>query len=146
MSLHVTDYTLSACSAESAALLAVLHAEIFAGGEVWSSESFHEIFTIPGTQACLAHHDNIGLGMILYRVIAGEVEILTLGTVPAARRRGVARGLVQVAAQYGTVFLEVSVNNEGALALYGALGFEAVGHRKRYYRDGSDACVLRLTA
>ncbi|GBR44289.1 ribosomal-protein-alanine acetyltransferase [Neokomagataea tanensis NBRC 106556] len=131
---------------EAASVLAAMHAEVFAGGEIWSRESFHEIFTIPGTRAYCAHHGDLGLGLIVYRVIAGEVEILTLGTLSHARRRGVARRLVQEVLQYGTVFLEVSVQNTGAQALYHSLGFEVVGRRKRYYQDGSDATVLRRDA
>nr|WP_294915998.1 GNAT family N-acetyltransferase [uncultured Neokomagataea sp.] len=143
MSGHGEDYTLSECGAEAAPLLAAMHAEVFAGGEVWSRESFHEIFTIPGTRAYCAHRGDLGLGLIVYRVIAGEVEILTLGTLPQARRCGVGRRLVQEVLQYGTVFLEVSVHNMAAQTLYQSLGFEAVGYRKRYYQDGSDASVLR---
>ena len=39
--------------------------------------------------------------------------------------------------------LEVRLDNAGALALYHALGFEICGRRQGYYRDGSDALVLR---
>jgi len=40
-------------------------------------------------------------------------------------------------------FLEVRADNLGALALYRALAWEGVGRRRRYYRDGVDAVVLR---
>ncbi|QDH24432.1 GNAT family N-acetyltransferase [Neokomagataea tanensis] len=144
MSVPKPSFDLLSCGAEAAQVLAELHAEIFAGGEVWNAQAFSEIFSIPGTQAYLACDGDVPLGLILYRVIAGEVEILTIGTVTSARRRGVASGLVKAVQKYGTIFLEVSVQNQSALSLYSNLGFTVIGRRKRYYRDGSDASVLSL--
>lgn len=43
------------------------------------------------------------------------------------------------------VFLEVSVINAPACALYRSLGFEPTGLRKGYYHDGSDATLMRLS-
>ena len=42
------------------------------------------------------------------------------------------------------VFLEVSVGNLAAQALYRRFGFVEVGRRQRYYADLSDALVLRM--
>ena len=42
------------------------------------------------------------------------------------------------------VFLEVSIGNLAAQALYRRFGFVEVGRRKRYYADSSDALVLRM--
>jgi ribosomal-protein-alanine N-acetyltransferase len=43
------------------------------------------------------------------------------------------------------LFLEVSEVNAPARALYARAGAEEVGRRRRYYSDGSDALVLRIT-
>lgn len=40
------------------------------------------------------------------------------------------------------ILLEVSVENEAALALYQDLRFEVVGRRKAYYSDGTDAILM----
>jgi ribosomal-protein-alanine N-acetyltransferase len=42
------------------------------------------------------------------------------------------------------MLLEVSAANQAALALYEAAGFEEIDRRRRYYRDGTDAVVMRL--
>ncbi len=42
------------------------------------------------------------------------------------------------------MLLEVSARNGGALAFYAAAGFTEIDRRHRYYRDGSDAVVMRL--
>jgi ribosomal protein S18 acetylase RimI-like enzyme len=41
------------------------------------------------------------------------------------------------------MLLEVSAANTGALAFYAASGFVEIDRRPRYYRDGTDAVVLR---
>ena len=84
-------------------------------------------------------------GFLLVWVVAGEAEVLDIAVSPAYRRQGVAKELLnhlQVHAKVERVFLEVSKNNEPARALYETCGFEMVGERKGYYRDGSDALLL----
>ncbi len=45
------------------------------------------------------------------------------------------------------VYLEVRTDNEAAIALYKASGFDNVGVRKRYYRvSGADAYTMRRDA
>lgn len=67
-------------------------------------------------------------------VVDGDVQILKVGTDPAWRRRGIARELLaHVAADARnlgaqTVSLEVRAGNEGAQALYKALGLTPVGN------------------
>ena len=41
------------------------------------------------------------------------------------------------------MLLEVSAANGSAIAFYTAEGFAEIDRRRRYYRDGSDALVLR---
>jgi [ribosomal protein S18]-alanine N-acetyltransferase len=42
------------------------------------------------------------------------------------------------------IWLEVHAQNSSALALYSNLGFQEVGRRPKYYRDGGDAVLLTL--
>ena len=82
-------------------------------------------------------------------VVDGDVQILKVGTDPAWRRRGIARELLahvavdarNLGAQ--TVSLEVRAGNEGAQALYKALGLTPVGTRPRYYSDREDALIMQ---
>ena len=82
-------------------------------------------------------------------VVDGDVQILKVGTDPAWRRRGIARELLaHVAADARnlgaqTVSLEARAGNEGAQALYKALGLAPVGTRPRYYSDREDALIMQ---
>ncbi|PZS26456.1 MAG: ribosomal-protein-alanine N-acetyltransferase [Pseudonocardiales bacterium] len=90
------------------------------------------------------------LGWAGVMVIADSAEILTVGVIPGARRRGIARqlldGLLAEARRRGVVeaFLEVRIDNEAAQSLYAREGFVQVGVRPGYYDGGRvDAVVMR---
>jgi ribosomal-protein-alanine N-acetyltransferase len=85
------------------------------------------------------------------RVLGHEAEILTVGVVPSARRRGIARlmldELLREAQNRGAheVFLETRVDNVAAKTLYETRGFVVVGRRRGYYDHGRvDALSLQL--
>jgi ribosomal-protein-alanine N-acetyltransferase len=91
-------------------------------------------------------------GLILVRVAADEAEVLTFCVAEGARRRGLGTALLEAACEMAQsregaqMFLEVSEDNPGAMALYQKSGFTVVGRRAAYYRHGSlaaDAIVMR---
>lgn len=136
-----------------AAVIAALRAECF-DGDGWSNESVAALLGTPGTFALIAEVAGEPAGFILCRTAADEAEVLSIGTLPAGRRGGIARRLLDAAlgrlaaAGIGRVFLEVGVGNGAALALYASRGFRKAGRRPRYYtRPGEppeDALVLSL--
>ena len=80
----------------------------------------------------------------------GDADLLTVATLPAARRRGVATAMIahllRRARRAGctAVLLEVRASNAGAQALYRRLGFAPIGRRRRYYlAPVEDALVMR---
>lgn len=131
-------------SVAEAPALAALHARCF--DDAWDAGAIRTLMTSPGVLALAA-----GDAFILVRAAGGEAEILTLATAPESRRHGLARTLVRAAAEAVAVeaqemFLEVAADNTPALALYGGLGFMAVGRRPGYYQrpaGTADALTLR---
>lgn len=87
------------------------------------------------------------VGYAAFRLLGPEAELLRLAVIPEARRRGHARALVELGLRHlswegvESCFLEVRERNLPALRLYEVLGFEAVGRRRAYYRDGTDALL-----
>lgn len=91
------------------------------------------------------------VGFLLAWRAADELHLTDLGVTAAARRRGIARQLVQDLRRLGSehasrvVLLEVRESNEPALALYRALAFVELDRRARYYSDtDEDAVVMQL--
>jgi ribosomal-protein-alanine N-acetyltransferase len=144
-----------ATAAECVAMAGV-HAEAFEH-KAWRDDEFDDLLEGEGIYGFLADHEvppNAPMGLILCRVAAGEMEVLTLGVAHAARRRGVAKALMHAALPAARdraateCFLEVAVDNDSAIALYEGLGFRKTGLRKSYYDRGpqgfTDALVMRL--
>jgi ribosomal-protein-alanine N-acetyltransferase len=130
--------------------LAALHAASFE--RPWSAEEIEAMASAPGCFGMAAVDGTDLLGFILMRVAAGEGEVLTLAVDPAARRRGVGRGLMTAAAETAKacgaehIFLEVAEDNDAAQALYAASGYELAGRRPGYYARAKgkvDAILLR---
>ncbi|WP_308446376.1 ribosomal protein S18-alanine N-acetyltransferase [Elioraea sp.] len=132
-----------------APLLAALHACAFPA-DPWDADAFAALLAMPGAFALIAAEDATPAGFVLARIAADEAEIVTLGVVPRARRRGHGTRLAAAAAAEaqargaGRLFLEVAAGNAAARRLYGRLGFREVGQRRGYYPDGADALVLAL--
>lgn len=130
-----------------AALLSHLHRTAFPPAEAWSATVIALQLESPGGFGLL---DPRG-GMILGRAIAREAEVLTLAVDPGMRRGGIGRGLLTGAMAQAraldsdTMFLEVAVTNDAAIGLYRGVGFEQVGLRRRYYADGTDALIMRVS-
>ena len=142
---------LVATAAETRAMAAA-HALAFEGS--WREDEFEDLLEGEGIYGFLAKDDGEPLGVILCRIAADEVEVLTIGVAPAARRKGVAQALLTAALgvararQAAQAFLEVAVDNEDAITLYERLGFRRAGKRLHYYDRGEagrmDALVMRL--
>ena len=86
-------------------------------------------------------------GFIVWRTVADEAEIISIGVAPDARRNGIAGALILLMEQelkkqsIRNVFLEVSEVNIPAKKLYEKYGFLATGKRPKYY-DGIDAIIM----
>ncbi|WP_028635604.1 ribosomal protein S18-alanine N-acetyltransferase [Nocardioides sp. URHA0032] len=90
------------------------------------------------------------VGHAVASVVGDIAELQRIAVDPAHRRTGLATLLLDAvigAAREGDadrLLLEVREDNAGALAFYAARGFAEVDRRRRYYRDGATAIVLRL--
>ncbi len=143
---HVAQDGLRRATQADIDALACVHAASFEEADIWSRDVFDLQLAMPNVFGLLHSTDS----MILVRVAADEAEILTLAVAPPARRRGSGHALLMAAASIAAsqgarvLFLEVSVANIAARALYTKAGFMPAGRRPHYYSDGSDALVLRL--
>jgi ribosomal-protein-alanine N-acetyltransferase len=90
-------------------------------------------------------------GFLIAWHVADELHVLNIATLPAMRRRGIARALMDASLAYSSqhkiriVLLEVRRSNRPAIKLYRGLDFTALGVRAGYYADnGEDAIEMIL--
>ncbi len=129
--------------------LAALHARAMGDLRPWSATEFAGLLASPLVHLSIA---GAGRSFALGRSVAGESELLTLATDPAARRQGLGRaalaGFEAEAAFRGarTAHLEVAADNTPARALYIDAGWAEVGCRRGYYagRDGAGADAILM--
>ena len=87
-------------------------------------------------------------GVLQWRNIREESEILTIAVCPELRRRGnatfIMREFVKLMHEQGIqqIFLEVRESNANAIALYVKHGFSRSGRREGYYRDPVEAAIV----
>ncbi|WP_173012687.1 GNAT family N-acetyltransferase [Niveispirillum sp. SYP-B3756] len=138
-------------------VLDVLQQQAFAdphiSGPAWTEAAIASMLGMPGVTTRLLHNHDQAMGMAMWRAVADEAELLTLGVLPAGRGQGLGRALmldgVARLAPWGveTIFLEVAVNNLVAIQLYQGQGFAIVGRRRNYYGTAAasiDAHVMSL--
>jgi len=128
--------------------VAALWDRCFGGGPVAGDVAAER--THRGAEAWLARDGAAVVGFAFLRVVVDEAEVHTVGVDPARRREGIGRALLTRAAAAARargaarLYLEVARDNEGAIALYEAMGFGREGVRPGYYPGGVDALVMAL--
>lgn len=128
--------------------LAVMERDLF-GVDAWSEDAVREEVLGDGRHALVAVEEGAVAGYAITLRSDDLVDLQRMAVLPDHRRRGMAGGLLEealaVAREEGAnrCLLEVSAANTGALAFYAGAGFVEIDRRRRYYRDGSDAVVMR---
>jgi ribosomal-protein-alanine N-acetyltransferase len=122
------------------------------GDDAWSAALVEEgvAGNLPTVRYLAAEVEGEVVGHAVASVVGDIAELQRIAVDRAHRRTGLATALLDAvigAAREGgadRVLLEVREDNAGALAFYAARGFVEVDRRRRYYRDGATAVVLRL--
>jgi ribosomal-protein-alanine N-acetyltransferase len=129
----------------------VVEIEQAAFSHPWSEEMIrrelvHEFSTV---LLAVEGRDGPVLGFAVVWLVHDELHVLNVAVASEARRRGVARRILDrvegTAREQGArvSMLEVRRSNQPAISLYLSLGYREVGVRPRYYsEDGEDALVM----
>jgi ribosomal-protein-alanine N-acetyltransferase len=89
------------------------------------------------------------LGLCSAWLVIDELHITFIAVHPMHRRKGLGKFLFldlikrSKPLQINQIHLEVKNNNEPAKAFYKSMGFKTVGNRSNFYKDGSDALMLK---
>lgn len=147
----MTVWTIRTARIGDAETVVALEALAF-GAASWGAMAVADGLTAPHVSTLLAFPDDAraAKAFAFYRLFAEEAEILSIGVSPSLRRCGGARALlteiIERARADGArkLFLEVATANIAAATLYRSAGFEQIGRRDRYYKNGGDALVMRI--
>ncbi len=134
--------------------LGEIHAASFS--HAWSDGELEKMFSNENYLCLVAHPPKASKskpsGFVLVRSVLEEAEIITIATKPSARRKGIARQLMQATIRNlefdrkTKLFLEVDEANHAAIKLYKSLGFIKVGEREGYYSNTSSQSGKKSTA
>ena len=114
-------------------------------GARWGLDQITEEYLLQSGQIWVAEDAGGLLGYAVVRSFPDGVELFNILVPKHARRRGVGTALMQAIhaqASGQTVWLEVRASNASAQRFYEGLGYEQIGVRARYYRDGEDAVLM----
>ena len=116
-------------------------------GGYWNREALKQELEIG--QGLGLRVEGFGLAaFLLFRLYEQHREVTVLATHPDRQRKGDMRYLLSYSLERKTpgerVWLEVHAGNVPALDFYKTLGFQQVGQRPKYYRDGGDAVLFTL--
>lgn len=133
-------------------LEAVLRIERQSFASPWQRDHFlHELRRNPHALNRVALAGGIVVGYACCWILQDELTINNVAVHPDWRRKGVGRRLLRDVLQHAvdahckTAVLEVRPSNRGAIQLYAAEGFVAVGRRANYYAaEGEDAIRMQL--
>jgi ribosomal-protein-alanine N-acetyltransferase len=103
--------------------------------------------TFPNTVRILAEVDGEVIGFVIGdRRIIGQIGwVASLGVSPDWRRKGVGMRLLELCEELlGTIRVRLTLrqSNHEARSLYHKAGYEEIGQKQRYYRDGEGGVIM----
>ncbi|WP_457974875.1 ribosomal protein S18-alanine N-acetyltransferase [Arthrobacter sp. D1-17] len=119
--------------------------------DAWPLQMFVDELSQPETRRYLIAEAPDGIigyaGLMCIEPIA---DVQTIAVVPEYEGRGIGSALLRELISEGRrrgaadLLLEVRADNPRAQQLYRRFGFEQIHVRRKYYRDGVDALIMRL--
>ncbi|WP_284980780.1 ribosomal protein S18-alanine N-acetyltransferase [Arthrobacter sp. efr-133-TYG-118] len=143
--------TLRDMTADDVTVVEVLERRLFPV-DAWPMQMFFdELAQVDTRRYVVAEADGQIVAYAGLMCIEPIADVQTIAVVPEFEGRGIGSAilteLIEEARRRGAVevLLEVRADNPRAQALYVRFGFEQIHVRRRYYRDGTDALIMRLT-
>lgn len=137
---------------EDVAQVAELEKQCFS--DAWSESLIEDLLTSSFDEAWVLEDENVEnviVGYINPRFLAGEGELMRIAVNPSYRRKGLSKILMdrmmQSAAEQeaNDLTLEVRAGNAAAIGLYQSYGFVSEAVRRGYYHDPTeDALIMWL--
>jgi ribosomal-protein-alanine acetyltransferase len=145
--------TLEDASTKDLDLLYEIETECFRR-EAFTKKQIAQLLMDYNSISLLARYDGKAAGFIIGRISIDEEalagHILTLDVLPAQRRRGIGRKLLQelesIFAEKNVreSYLEARADNVAALRLYERMGYDKIGKLKNYYGNAHGVYLKKV--
>jgi len=151
--MNTQDITLQLAESGDAAVLAAMSRDLIEAGLEWRyrTRSLRQLIAHAETATLVARQGGTVAGFGVMKYGDERAHLVLLAVRPDARRRGIARRLVEwleasaATAGVATIHVELRAGNAGAFALYRSLGFEETLRVPGYYAGRETAIrMLRL--
>ena len=89
------------------------------------------------------------LGLCSSWLLIDEIHITFIAVHPSYQRKGIGKFLLSElikrsrSQKSNQIYLEVKETNHKAKAFYKSMGFRIIGNRSNFYKDGSNAVILK---
>jgi ribosomal-protein-alanine acetyltransferase len=113
----------------------------------WSPVSFLDSIGEPPASWVVLENERVA-GYLVTLWVCDEIHILNFAVREDLRQRGIGTCLMDFLLQKAhtqgirAMLLEVRRSNQAAIEFYQKNGFQPLYHRKAYYSDGEDACIM----
>lgn len=130
-------------------LLAAMEQRIF-GYDLITRRQMKYLLQSPCARVVIAEEngDMLGYSVLLTRKGSSVIRLYSLGVLPEARHRGIARMLLAYVECYAgktgrsSIHLEVHAGNMAGILLYLAEGYSLTRRKEQYYTDGAPALCM----
>ena len=145
----MTDLTVKFASIDDLQMIKTIDGEYVK--EMYSESMIRDSLLDKNTITMIAYYNEYEIGYVSANIILDEATILKIVIRQKYRGKGYGKLLLKtiihelVQKHIKNIFLEVGVNNLPAKNLYENVGFELIYKRQKYYRDGEDADIYRLS-
>jgi ribosomal-protein-alanine N-acetyltransferase len=120
--------------------------------DAWREEDFLKCLRQRNNIAWIAERNERMVGFVIYALLRGRIDLLSIAVAPDCRYQGIGRGLInKIASKLGAgrrseITLEVRETNLEAQKFFRAVGFKATGVLREFYADtDEDAFSMRFS-
>ena len=115
----------------------------------WSVKMFERLLIDNSNESIWVYEKGSSIfGFIIDLRFDDEINILNIAIDKSHQKRGHGSNMLldylRIIPEKSTIFLEVNENNNNAISIYKKHCFKNVNKRKSYYKDGSDAIIMKL--
>lgn len=110
----------------------------------WREADLRKQLLLATSHFLVAEIDGKAVGYMGLQIFAKEGYVTNVAVLPAFRKQGVARALIEAQLKHDMDFitLEVRQSNTPAIHLYAKMGFEKVGIRPDFYSNPDEDAII----